>query len=131
MARELATKLPSTGAVMPERTRGGVAYSPLVDILETDEELVIYADMPGLEPDHIDIRFDNGELTVHGRVDRPEPERDYLLHEYGVGDYVRTFVVYEDVDQEKIHAEYKNGVLMVHLPKAAEAKPKKIPVKAS
>ncbi len=130
MARELPTKVPTSGVLMPERTRGGVAYTPPVDILETDEELIIYADMPGLEPEKIDIRFENGELTVHGRVDEPDADRDYLFREYGVGDYVRTFVVYEDVDAEKIHAEYRDGVLTVHLPKVAEAKPRRIPVKA-
>lgn len=129
MAREFPVKAPATGTLMPERIRGGRAFMPPVDILETDNELIIYADMPGVEPDAIDIRFDNGELVIHGKVNVPE-DRDYLLQEYGLGDYYRTFAVYESIDSEHIEASFKDGVLTVRLPKAAEARPKKIPVKA-
>lgn len=128
MAREFPLKVPASGAVLPERTRGGRTYAPPVDIVETENELLVFADMPGVKPEDIDIRFDNGELVIHGKVEPPEG-RDYLLQEYGLGDYYRTFMVYESVDADHIEATYKDGVLTVRLPKAAEARPKKIAVK--
>ncbi len=129
MAREFPIKVPVRGAVLPERLRGGRTFMPPVDIAETDSELLVYADMPGVEADAIDIRFDNGELVIHGKVTAPE-DRDYLLQEYGLGDYYRTFAVYESIDPDHIEATYKDGVLTVRLPKAPEARPKKIAVKA-
>jgi HSP20 family molecular chaperone IbpA len=115
-----------------ERTRCGTCYRPRVDIIERPEELLLRADMPGVKGDQIDIHFEDGELAIHGRV---EPRQDetvgYLLHEYGVGDFYRTFRVSEQVDATKIHAEYSAGVLTVHLPKTEAVKPRKIQVRAS
>ena len=112
-----------------ERTRGGRVYRPNVDILEKQDELVVVADMPGVKSGEIDIRFEEGELIIHGpAADRHEGDR-YLLQEYGVGDFYRTFRVSERVDATKISAEYKDGVLVLHLPKVEAAKPRKIKVK--
>ncbi len=113
-----------------ERTRSGRYYRPNVDILEKPEELLLVADMPGVKSGEIDIRFEDGELTILGPVaERQEPAANYLLAEYGVGDFYRTFRVSEQIDGAKIHAEYSDGVLRVHLPKVEAAKPRKIEVK--
>ncbi len=115
----------------PEQTRSGRVYRPHVDILE-DQDLVLVADMPGARSDSIDINFEDGILTVHGRVEpRHAPDTHFLLQEYGVGDFYRTFRVSEQVDASKIRAEFRDGVLTVYLPKAEEAKPRKITVQAA
>jgi HSP20 family protein len=129
MARALVHKTRARGLALPETLRAGLTYSPRVDILEIEEELTLYVDVPGVRPEDVDVRFDNGELTIYCKVEPRQGDVDYLLSEYGVGDFYRTFTVYEDVDPDRIHAELKQGVLVVHLPKAPGARPKKIPVK--
>jgi len=86
--------------------------------------------MPGAHPDQIDINFENGVLTINGRVEKRLPEGASVLHcEYGVGDFFRSFQLGETIDPERITAEYKDGVLTVHLPKTEAAKPRKISVR--
>jgi HSP20 family protein len=115
-----------------ERTRGGRVYRPNVDILEKADELLVLADMPGVKGNEIDIRFEDGELTIHGpAAPRHDGETRYLLQQYGVGDFYRTFRVSEQIDAAKISAEYKDGVLALHLPKVEAAKPRRINVKMS
>jgi len=115
-----------------EPTRGGRTYIPTVDIVEHKDELLLIADVPGATHDGIDIDYERGQLTVQARVvPRHPPERiNYLLQEYGIGDFCRSFQVGEGIDADKIHAEIAEGVLTVHLPKAAELKPRRIEVKA-
>jgi HSP20 family protein len=112
-----------------ERTRGGRAYRPNVDIVEKQDELLVLAEMPGVNGGDIDIRFEEGELTIHGRAaSRQDDQTRYLLQEYGVGDFYRTFRVSEQIDASKISAEYKDGVLSLHLPKVEAMKPRQIKV---
>ena len=114
-----------------ERTRAGRVYRPFVDIMEDKDELLLVADMPGAKPDSIDIQFDDGILTIQARVESRLAEKaNLLLNEYGVGDFYRTFRVSEQIDASRIHAEYADGVLTVHLPQAESAKPRKIEVRA-
>lgn len=114
-----------------ERTRGGRYYQPNVDILENESELLLLADMPGAKADAIDVRFEDGELTIHAPVpERQSAEAKYLLAEYGVGEFYRTFRVSEQIDAAKIHAEFSDGVLRLHLPKVEAAKPRRIAVTA-
>jgi HSP20 family protein len=113
-----------------EVTRGA-SYTPRVDILETEDELVLYADMPGVKPEDVDINFENGELAVYGRCAPRQEEANFLLQEYGVGDYYRAFSISEQIDSDKISAEMKNGVLTVHLPKSEAVKPRRISVKSA
>lgn len=117
-------------AVEPERTRGGsLVYRPNVDILESSDELVLLADMPGVERDTIDVNYEDGELSIHGRAASRVPAgATPLLAEYGVGDFYRTFRVSEHVDAARISAEYAGGVLTVRLPKVETVKPRKIAV---
>jgi HSP20 family protein len=112
-----------------ERTRTGCCYRPDVDILERDDELLVLADVPGAQGDSIDLNFEDGTLEIRAVVSpRHGDGRTCLLREYGVGDYYRTFRISEAVDAGKISAEYADGVLTLHLPKAEAVKPRKIAV---
>ena len=118
-----------TNAPVAEETRQGPVYTPHVDIYEVEDELVLQADMPGVTGSEIDIRFEDGMLTVHGPVKPRHGEKTrFLAREYGVGDFRRTFKVTEMVDASRITAEYTAGVLTLHLPKVEAAKPRKISV---
>jgi HSP20 family protein len=118
-------------ATAAEHTRNGRFYRPNVDILERADELLVLADLPGAKSDQIDINFEKGMLTLHATVpERQSEDQHYLAREYGVGDYYRTFQVSEAVDAGRITAEYANGVLTLHLPKAESIKPRKISVSA-
>lgn len=113
-----------------EHTRCGRFYRPSVDILERAEELVVLADVPGTAAEDIDVDFEDGTLTIHAKVKpRQDDNTEYLLHEYGVGDYYRTFQVSEAIDPSKISADLVDGVLTLHLPKTEATKPRKISVK--
>jgi HSP20 family protein len=125
------TKQKQNDAATIERTRGGLTYSPRIDIWETDDELVLYADVPGVTPDSLDIQFENRELRLHGQVAPRHENINFLAGEYGIGDFYRTFTIGEAVDAERISAELSNGVLTLHLPKTQAAKPRRIEVKHS
>jgi len=113
-----------------EHTRSGLHYRPNVDILESKNELTVLADLPGVHAEDVDIHFEQGTLTLHGKVRPRQPENtSFLLREYGIGDFYRTFQVSESIDDSRIHAELSDGVLALHLPKVEAAKPRKIEVK--
>jgi HSP20 family protein len=113
----------------PEATRGGVFFTPRVDLVETDAELTLFAEVPGVRPDDVDLRYEKGELLLHGRV-RPRQQRQpMLLQEYDEGDFYRAFTIHESIDAERISAECKNGVLTVHLPKVEAVRPRQIQVR--
>lgn len=114
-----------------EETRCGRCYRPNVDIFEKDDELVVLADVPGAVADKIDVDFADGILSVHAPVDAAESDdRAYLIREFGVGDYHRSFRVSEQIDPSRIAAECSQGVLTLHLPKAEAVKPRKIAVQS-
>lgn len=115
-----------------EQTRDRQVYSPQVDIIEKDNGLLLLADMPGVKAADIDIQYEDGQLTIYGKV---EPRQDdsqtaYLLHEYGVGDFYRSFRIGDGIDVDSIRAELKNGVMTLHLPKTEAFRPRKIAVQA-
>jgi HSP20 family protein len=124
------TKPAAEQAATADRTRSGCCYRPNVDILEKADELLVLADMPGAKSDTIDVKFEDGMLEILATVATRHGDDDYLLREYGVGDYYRSFQVSEDIDSGKISAEYADGVLTLHLPKAEALKPRKIAVAA-
>src|SRR5262245_185974 len=115
--------------VRPEATRGGGAhFTPRVDIVETEHELTLYAEVPGVKAEDVDLHYENGELVLQGRVAR-HGRRNLLLQEYEEGNFYRVFTVHESIDARRIAAECKNGVLTVHLPKTEAVKPRQISVK--
>lgn len=106
------------------------AYAPAVDIFESKEAMTLIADMPGVSPENLDIDLKDGQLTICGKVHPGEESGVYLLREYGVGDYRREFTLGRMIDQDKIEAKIKDGVLTLVLPKLDAAVPRKIVVKA-
>lgn len=114
-----------------ERTRSKKLYAPLVDIIEEKDNLFLIADMPGVDENSVDITLEKNLLTIYGAVEPDIPENHRLVSaEYGIGDYQRTFTLSDEIDREKIEARVRNGVLRLTLPKAAEARTRKIKVKA-
>jgi HSP20 family molecular chaperone IbpA len=113
-----------------ETTRNAQYFSPRVDIFETQSELVMFADMPGVAPKDIDLRYEQGELILQGKFTPSAKAGHVILAEFEDGDYYRVFQIHESIDASRIEAECKNGVLTVHLPKAESAKPKQVTVKA-
>jgi len=113
-----------------ERARNRVVLSPAVDIFETTDDIVLTADMPGVDEKSVDITLEQDVLTVEGRMSEVVPEGYRLdFQEFHEGDYRRVFTLATDVDRDRIQAEVKNGVLRLLLPKAEPAKAKKIQVR--
>ncbi len=111
-----------------EQTRSGQFFRPDVDILELPDELIVRADLPGARSEEIEINFEDGALTIFGKIADRRPSGTVSLREYAVGDYRRTFRVSEQIDASRISAQYRDGVLSLHLPKAERARPRKIQV---
>lgn len=115
-----------------ERTRDRKVFIPSADIYETDDALVLVADMPGVDENSVEITLEKNVLTINGYVNFVQPDNFSLTYaEYEVGDYERSFTLSNTIDFNKIEASLKNGVLHVTLPKAGPAKTKKISVKAA
>lgn len=114
-----------------EQTRPGLVFTPQVDIFETDTELVLLADMPGVRAEDLNIDLHDDTLSLSGDV-RPfeGPEESDILIEYEVGKYYRQFALSEIIDQDKIDAKLENGVLNLTLPKVKKATPRKITVQS-
>jgi HSP20 family molecular chaperone IbpA len=113
----------------PEQTYQS-SFVPRFDIWEGADELLLYGDLPGVTADDLDIRFENRELTIRGKVS-PRHDGEFLYGEYGIGDFHRSFTVGETIDAARISAEMRNGVLTLHLPKTEKVRPRKIEVKAN
>jgi HSP20 family molecular chaperone IbpA len=112
-----------------ERTRSRKVYTPAVDILEKENEIIVIADMPGVDDKAVDITLEKNVLTIYGKVEPEVPEQHRLaVAEYGIGDYQRVFTLSEEVDRDKIRATVKNGVLKLVMPKAEAVKTRKIEV---
>lgn len=130
MTTKLVPHTKEQAAVTKERTRDVAVYAPRVDILETADDLLLLADLPGVESPDLEIRYEDKTLVIHGKAQTRQEGVDFLAREYGVGDFERTFAIGEAVDAGKISAELKNGVLTVHLPKTEAVKPRRIQVAA-
>ena len=105
-------------------------FVPTADIYETPEALNVILEMPGVEKNNVDIHVQDGVLRVEGRLDLSKYRGLQPLYiEYNIGHYARTFQLSNKIDQDKIAAEMKDGVLSLLLPKAEEAKPRTIRVK--
>jgi HSP20 family molecular chaperone IbpA len=128
---ELAKRETGSGVATVERTRGGVTYVPRFDIVETEEELMLFGDVPGVTQENVELRFENEHLVINAKVEPRHAGRKSLYAEYGIGDFYREFRISEAVDAGKISAELNNGVLTVHLPKTEQVKPRRIEVKTA
>lgn len=107
-------------------------FTPPIDIHETDEGLVLRADLPGVSLETLELQVQNNRLTLFGRVPQIAPEGARLVHqEYHEGDYLRSFILSDNVDHDRISAKLANGVLEVFLPHTPREQPRKIQVSGS
>jgi len=115
-----------------EEMRPGPVFMPAVDILENQNEIVILADMPGVNGKDVDIDLREDVLSIRGAVSPVEDEKEVSVYrEYNWGDYFRQFTLTEVIDQEKISAKMDDGVFRLTLPKKERVKPKKIQISAN
>lgn len=129
IAKTDSKSVPVNAKTVP--TTEGWIYRPLVDIFNTPDELLMQADLPGADPDQIDVAVESGILTIQARTRNRVPQGDRtILNEYGVGGFHRRFEIDDSIDPENIGAEYRDGVLRVRLPKAPRAQRKRIQVSA-
>jgi len=113
--------------------RAGRPWSPAVDIFETEDELILKADVPEVELNDIDVRVENQTLTLSGerKFEKDDNNKGYHRIERGYGQFTRTFTVPTTVDTEKVQAGYHNGVLTVKLSKKAAAKPRQVKIEVT
>lgn len=114
-----------------EQTRPGLVFTPAVDIYETDKEISLLADMPGVKAKDLNIDLHENVLTLDGDVKSPEGVNEVdVIREYQTGKYYRQFTLSQVIDQARINAELRDGVLRLRLPKVEAAAPRKITVKS-
>lgn len=129
--KDLQAKKKTEIQTSAEQTRPGLIFSPAVDIFETEKEIKLLADIPGVKPDDISIDLKDNVLTLAGSVESPQKnDEEDVLREYQIGRYYRKFTLSEMIEQSKIEAHVKDGVLNLVLPKVEKAAPRKITVKA-
>lgn len=122
-----STPLPESAPEPPAEPR--LLFNPPIDIYETPDGLVLYADLPGVTAEGLDLQVQDSRLTLFGRVQQRDPVARQVLHqEYQVGDFLRSFILSDEVDHDRIQAKLTNGVLRVELPRAPRAKPRRIEV---
>jgi HSP20 family molecular chaperone IbpA len=115
-----------------EHTRPGLVFTPTVDIYETEKEITLLADMPGVRAESLSIDLHENVLSLDGDVKSPEGEEEVdVFKEYRTGKYHRQFTLSQVIDQSKIEAAMKDGVLRLTLPKVEAATPRKITVKSA
>ena len=129
--KELQAKEKVAVPASAEQIKPGPVFTPNVDIFETDKEIVMLADIPGVKAADLSIDLRDDTLTLSGEV-KPinHPEEEDILTEYQVGRYYRQFTLAEVIDQSKIDAALNNGVLRLALPKVEKAMPRQITIKA-
>ena len=124
------TELTKRQESIPEAAREIQAAVPLVDICENDEEILLRADLPGVEKQDVTVKIDNGKLSLSG-IRKIAAKGSAQWEEFGSVEYHRTFSVPQTIDMDKIIAELKNGVLNLRLPKSEAAKPRQIEISAA
>ena len=114
--------------------RDGNSWVPAVDVQENEKEILLELELPGLKPENVEVTAENGVLTVRGekKSGRKEGEENrYHVVERSYGSFMRTFQLPQGIDEEQINAEFENGILMLHIPKAALPQPRKIQINGS
>lgn len=106
-----------------------VVFNPPIDIFETEAGLVLLADLPGVSAETLELQVQDNKLTLFGRVSSPAPEHARLVHqEYQVGHFLRSFILSDEVDHDRISAKLNHGVLEVVLPRVQRGEPRRIQV---
>lgn len=134
--RDLARLQSEMSRLFDERSYGAgesVGWTPAVDIYEDDEAVTVRFELAGVDPKDVDVRFENGVLTLRGerKLEKEDKRDNYHRIELGYGTFTRSFSLPGTVDPTSIRAEARNGMLSVVLPKRAEAKPRSIQVKVT
>jgi HSP20 family protein len=129
-AKEIQVKPKQEVTSQAEQTKPGVVFTPSVDIFETERELTLLADLPGVTAENLTIDLRENTLTLTGEVEPFErADEEDILIEYEIGKYYRQFSLSNVIDQSKIDANLTDGVLRLTLPKVEEAKPRKIEIR--
>lgn len=107
-------------------------WCPSVDVADADGEFLLTAELPGVDPDHVEVDVEDGVLTLKGekREEKKEETKDYRVYERQFGSFERRFSLPTSVDAEGVNAEFSNGLLKVHMPKTKQAKGRKIEIEA-
>ena len=103
-------------------------FNPPIDIYETPDGLVLYADLPGVSAEGLDLQVQDNRLALFGRVDNSVEHAGVVHEEYQIGDFLRSFILSDEVDHENISARLNNGVLRVELPRTQRTEPRRIEV---
>lgn len=120
-----------TTAPAPTAVEPGLTFQPNVDICDLGAEVLLVCDVPGAQPDGIDVTFEDGVLAVQAAVPPRELPGTVLRREYGVGDYRRSFRLGEGFDASLITADYRRGVLTIRVPRLAAVRPRKVAVRTA
>lgn len=130
-SNEMTVKDKQTVATPAEQTKPGLVFTPSVDIFETEREITLLADMPGVKADHLNVDLRDDTLTLTGDVAAEAgTPGEQVYTEYETGRYYRQFSLSEVIAQDKIDAKLKDGVLRLTLPKVEKATPRRITVQA-
>ncbi len=124
------TDLTRKEEALSERRREIPAVTPLVDIYENEDEILLHVDMPGVDKKELAVNIDNGQLALSG-LRKVETTGSAQWEEFGEVEFQRTFSVPQSIDMEKVNAELKDGVLSLHLLKSEAAKPRQIEIKVA
>jgi HSP20 family protein len=128
-AQELAVRDKKELVTKEEKTVPGRYYVPYADIYETEEALCVVMEMPGVEKKDLNVALENAVLRVDGQISFSKYEgMEPVYTEYNVGHYARSFALSNKIDQERISAQLDDGVLLLTLPKAKEAQPRRISI---
>ncbi len=106
-------------------------WSPDIDVIDEEKEYIIKADIPGIKPEDLDVRVEDGTLTIRGerKVEEEDKDKNYYYVERSYGSFVRSFQLPAEVDAGKVEASYKNGVLELKCPKTEKSQARKIEIK--
>lgn len=116
--------------------RGGPSWAPAVDVSEDNNEITLDIELPGIDPEQVEVSIDNGTLTVRGEKRESRKEKNdageggyYHVIERNYGSFVRTFQLPQGIDENQVNAEFNNGVLEIRIPKAALPQPKRVEIR--
>ncbi|NPV07548.1 MAG: Hsp20/alpha crystallin family protein [Anaerolineae bacterium] len=130
--RQMMDRLFEDSFVRPFTWRGdtGRALRPPLDIYSTDEDIVILMSVPGVKPEDVDVTVEGDTVTIRGEIKPPIENVDYVVQERATGPFRRVVTLNVPVEADKAEASFKDGVLTLTLPKAAEIRPRSIKVQA-
>jgi HSP20 family molecular chaperone IbpA len=126
----MVTQSQPAGPATTSRPEPSLTYQPNVDICDLGGEVLFVADIPGARADGIDVTFDDGVLSIAAAVPARDLPGRAVRQEYGIGSYRRSFRIGDGFDASQISAEYRRGVLSVHVPRLASVRPRKVEVRA-